>query len=105
MAYLSEVWIGVEATLVADGGLTLGAGVVVGYSRWVGQLRGGAHRAQLAARHRRDLRQRVRRGGRHAAVRGRGGRPAVSRAAEVDLEVAAGGVLTGASPVSMAPHA
>lgn len=51
MAYLSEVWIGVEAALVADSGLTLGTGVVVGYSRWVGQLCGGAHRAQLAARH------------------------------------------------------
>lgn len=51
MAYLSEVRIGVEPTLVADSGLTLGTGVVVGYSRWIGQLCGRAHWAQLAARH------------------------------------------------------
>lgn len=43
--------VGVESTLVADSGLALGAGVVVGYSRWVRQLCGGAHWAQLAARH------------------------------------------------------
>lgn len=57
--YLSEVWVGVESTLVTDGGLTLGAGVVVGYSRRVGQLCGRAHWAQFAARHRCNLRQRV----------------------------------------------
>lgn len=56
---LCEVRVGVESTLVTDGGLTLGAGVVVGYSRWVGQLCGGAHRAQFAARHGRDLWHRV----------------------------------------------
>lgn len=48
---LSEVGVRVESTLVADSGLALGAGVVVGYSRWVRQLCGGAHWAQLAARH------------------------------------------------------
>lgn len=60
MAYLSEVWIGVEAALVADSGLTLGTGVVVGYSRWIGQLGGGADRAQFAARHWCNLRHRIR---------------------------------------------
>lgn len=57
--YLSEMWVGVESTLVTDGGLALGAGVVVGYSRWVGQLCGGAHWAHPAARHWCDLRYRV----------------------------------------------
>lgn len=51
MTYLSEVRVGIESALVTDGGLTLGAGVVVGYGRWVGQLCGGAHWAQFAARH------------------------------------------------------
>lgn len=59
LAYLSEVRVGVESTLVTDGGLTLGAGVVVRYSRWVGQLCGGAHWAQFAAWHGCDLWQRV----------------------------------------------
>lgn len=69
LTYLSKVRVGVESTLVTDGGLTLGAGVVVGYSRWVGQLCSGAHWAQLAARHWGNLRYRVGRGGRHSAVR------------------------------------
>lgn len=94
MTYLSEVWVGVESTLVTHGGLTLSAGVVVGYSRWVGELCGGAHRAQFAARHGCDLWHRVGRGGCHTAVRRRRGRAACPGAAEVDLEVSTGGVLT-----------
>lgn len=108
MTYLSEVRVGVESTLVADGGLALGAGVVVGWSRRVGQLRAAAHRAQFAARHGRDLRHRVGRGGRHAAI-GRPGRraasPGAARAAEVDLEVSAGGVLPGTRMTSVAYRA
>lgn len=78
---LSEVWVGVESTLVTHGGLTLSAGVVVGYSRWVGELCGGANWAQFAARHGCDLRQRVGRGGRHTTVGRHRGRPACPGAA------------------------
>lgn len=105
VAYLSQVRIRVEATLVADSGFTLGTSVVVRYSRWVGQLCGGAHGAQLAAWHRRNLRHWVWWGGCHAAVRRRGWRPTASCTAEVDLEVSAGGVLTGTSSMSVTPHA
>lgn len=56
--YLSEMWVRVEATLVADRGLTLCAGIVVGHSRGVGQLCGGADRTEFTAGHRSDLRQR-----------------------------------------------
>lgn len=52
---LSQVWVRVEAALVAHGGLALGAGVVVGYSRWVGEFCGGAHGADSAAGHGCDL--------------------------------------------------
>lgn len=110
LTYLSEVWVGVESALVTHSGLTLSAGVVVGYSRWVGELCGGAHWAQFAARHGRDLWHRVGRGGRHAAIGRHRGRPACSgaaRTAEVDLEVSTGGMLTGALTltVAVASHA
>lgn len=78
--YLGEVRVGVESALVADGGLTLGAGVVVGYSRWVGQLCSGAHWAKFAAWHGCDLWHGVGGGGCHAAVRGYRRRPACSGA-------------------------
>lgn len=97
--HLSEMWVGVESTLVADRGLTLGAGVVVGDRRWVGQLCGGADRTELTAGHRGNLRQRsVRRGGGQTAVRRHRRRPprpgSTARSAEVHLEVSAGGMLT-----------
>lgn len=67
--HLSEMRVGVESTLVADCGLTLCAGVIVGDSRWVGQLCGGADRTELTAGHRSDLWQRrIRRGGGQTAV-------------------------------------
>lgn len=47
--------VGVEATLVADGGAALCAGVVVWQGRGIGQLRGGAEWAQLADGHGGDL--------------------------------------------------
>lgn len=49
------MWVGVEATLVADGGATLGALVEVGYVVSGGELGGVADGAQLAAGHGRDL--------------------------------------------------
>lgn len=67
--HLSEMWVGVESTLVADRSLTLCAGVVVGHSRWVGQLCGGADRTELTAGHRSNLRQgSIGRGGGQTAV-------------------------------------
>lgn len=67
--HLSKMRVGVESTLVADRGLTLCAGVIVGDSRWVGQLCGGADRTELTAGHRSDLWQRrIRRGGGQTAV-------------------------------------
>lgn len=69
LLHLSQMWVGVESTLVADRGLTLCAGVVVGDSRWVGQLCGGADRTELTAGHRSNLWQRrIRRGGGQTAV-------------------------------------
>lgn len=63
--------VGVEATLVADGGAALRAGVVVWQGRRVGQLCGGAEGAQLADGHGGDLRHRVGRGGGDPPVRRR----------------------------------
>lgn len=67
--HLSEMWVGVESTLVADRSFTLCAGVVVGDSRWVGQLCGGADRTELTAGHRSNLGQwSIRRGGGQTAI-------------------------------------
>lgn len=67
--HLSKMRVWVESTLVADRGLTLCAGVIVGDSRWVGQLCGGADRTELTAGHWSDLWQRrIRRGGGQTAV-------------------------------------
>lgn len=89
---LSEMWVGVEAALVADRGLTLSAGVVVGHSRGVGQLCGGADRTEFTAGHRCDLRQgSVRRGRRQTTVWGHRRRApcpgSSARSTEIHLEV------------------
>ena len=89
--YLSEVRVGVEATLVAHRGAALCAGVdvVVPGARQVG---GFADGAQLAAGHGRNLRHRVRRGGDAASVWGHRRGPPSPVAAHVHLQVPPGHV-------------
>lgn len=60
--YLGEVRVGVEATLVADLAVTLGAGVEVGLAGGGGELCRLADGAERAAGQGGDLRQRVGRG-------------------------------------------
>lgn len=84
--YLGEVWVGVEAALVADFAVTLGAGVEVGLSRGGGELRRLAYGAERAAGEGGDLRERVRRGRGAAPLRRHRGRPPRALAPGVHLQ-------------------
>lgn len=84
--YLGEMWVGVEAALVADLAVTLGAGVVVGLAGGRGELRRLADGAEGAAGQGGDLGQRVGRGGGAAPLGRRGGRAPRSLAPRIHLE-------------------
>lgn len=84
--YLGEMRVGVEAALVADLAVTLGAGVVVGLAGGRGELRRLADGAEGAAGQGGDLGQRVGRGGGAAPLGRRGGRAPRSLAPHIHLE-------------------
>lgn len=67
--YLGEVWVGVEAALVADFAVTLGAGIEVRLAGGGGELCRLAYGAERAAGEGGDLRERVGRGRGAAPVR------------------------------------
>lgn len=78
--------VGVEATLVADFAVTLGAGVEVRLARGGGELCRLAYGAQRAAGEGGDLRERVGRGRGAAPVRRRRGRPPRALAPGIHLQ-------------------
>ena len=90
-AYLCEVRVGVEATLVAHHGAALCAGVEVRpIIPSAHQVSGFADGAKFAAGHRCNLRHRVRGGGDAASVRGHRRGPPSPAATDIHLQTLPG---------------